>query len=159
GGAPVALQHFTEAAHAELAAGDLRPQIAERGLRKAQIVVDDLPERLVALAGIVDLERAELQPLLIDLGGLDRAEADPHAADIDPMGAARSERNQLALVETGRIDHHVVEVLAAHEAVIHDDDVTGREAVESVTRDAVLHRDAEVGEEDRQPALVLRDHA
>src|SRR5262249_38059805 len=121
--APISLEQLAEAAHAKLAAGDLRAQVAECRLRKAQIIVDDLPERIVALAGVVDLQRAELQPLLIDLGGLDRAEANPHAADIDPVGTARGEGDNLAVVEAGRIDHHVVEVLAADEAMIHDDDV------------------------------------
>src|SRR5262249_26348632 len=151
--APISLEQLAEAAHAELAAGDLRTQIAECRLRKAQIVVDDLPERIVALAGVVDLERAKLEPLLIDLGGLDRAEANPHAADIDPVGAARSEGDNLAVVEAGRVDHHVVEMLTADEAMIHDDDVAGREAVEPVARDAVLHRNAKIGKEDWQPPL------
>ena len=116
GVAPVARDELAEAAHAELATGDLGAQVAERGLGKAQIVVDDLPQRVVALAGVVDLERAELQPLLVDLGGLDRAEADPHAADVDPMGAAGGEGHDLAVVEAGRVDHDVVEVLPAHRA-------------------------------------------
>jgi hypothetical protein len=157
--APVAREELAEAAHAELATGDLGAQIAERGFGEAQIVLDDLPERVVALPRVVDLERAELQPLLVDLGGLDRAEADPHAADVDPMGAARGERDHLVGVEAGRIDHDVVEMLPAHAAMIHDDDVAGRKTREPVARDAVLHRDAEVGEEDRQAASVLRDHA
>ena len=49
-------------------------------------------------------------------------------------------------------------MLAADLALVHDDDVAGREAVEPVARDAVGHRDAEIGEEDRQAAAVLRDH-
>src|SRR5262249_53331913 len=115
--AAIAADELAEAPHAELAAGDLGAPIAPGGLPKTQIVVDDLPERVVALTGLVDLERAELQPFLIDLGGLDRAEADPHAADVDPMGAARRERDDLAVMEAGRVDHDVVEVLPADEAV------------------------------------------
>jgi hypothetical protein len=65
------------------------------------------------------------------------------------MGAARGERHHFARVEAGRIDHDVVEMLPAYEAVVHDDDVARREAVETIALDAVLHRDAEVGEEDR----------
>ena len=149
GTAPIARDELVEAAHAELATGDLRTQIAQGGLGKAQIVVDHLPERVVALAGVVDLERAQLQSFLIDLRGLDRAETLAHAADVDPVGAARGERHHFARVEAGRIDHDVVEMLPAYEAVVHDDDVAGREAVETIALDAVLHRDAEVGEEDR----------
>src|SRR5262249_49108819 len=159
GTAPIARDELAEAAHAELATGDLRAQIAQSSLGKAQIVVDDLPERVVALASVVDLERAQLQSFLIDLRGLDRAEPLAHAADVDPMGAAGGERHHLACVEAGRVDHDIVEMLPAHETVVHDDDVAWREAAEAIALDAVLHRDAEVGEEDRQAALVLRDHS
>jgi len=49
-------------------------------------------------------------------------------------------------------------MLAADLALIHNDDVARREALEAVAGDAVGDRDAEVGEEDRQTAAVLRDH-
>ena len=121
--------------------------------------MDDLPQRFVALARLVDLQRAELNAFLIDLGGLDRTEADTRAADIDPVRAAGGERHDLAVVKARRVDHDIVEMLAADLAVIHDHDVARRETVKSVARDAVLHGDAEIGEKDRQAALVLRDHA
>src|SRR5262249_25501312 len=101
-----------------------------------------------ALASVVDLERAQLQSFLIDLRGLDRAETLAHAADVDPMGAARGERHHLARVEARRIDHDGVEMLPAYDAVVHDDVAAGLEAVDTMRVDAVLHRDAEVGEED-----------
>src|SRR5262249_59075391 len=116
----------------ELAPRYLRAQSGKRGFGKGEIVVDDLPQRVVALAGVVDLERAQLQSLLIDLWGLDRAETLAHAADVDPMGAARGECDQFARVEAGRIDHDVVEMLPAHEAVVHDNDVARREAAETI---------------------------
>jgi hypothetical protein len=75
------------------------------------------------------------------------------------MGAARRERHDLAVMEAGGVDHHVVEMLPADLAVIHDDDIARREAGEPVALDPVLHGDAEIGEEDRQATLVLRDHA
>ena len=74
------------------------------------------------------------------------------------MRAVGGEADQLAAVEARRIEHDVVEMLAADLALVHDDDVARREAVEAVARDAVGDRDAEVGEEDRQAAAVLRDH-
>ena len=82
-----------------------------------------------------------------------------HAADIDPMRAVGGEADQLAVMEARRIDHDVVEMLAADVALVHHHDVAGLEAVEAVARDAVFDRDAEIGEEDRQAAAVLRDHA
>jgi hypothetical protein len=82
----------------------------------------------------------------------------PHAADVDPVRAVGGEADQFVAVEARRIEHDVVEVLAAHLALIHDDDVARREALEAVAFNPVGDRDAEVGEEDRQAAAVLRDH-
>ena len=97
-------------------------------------------------------------PFGVDVARAVGAEALPHAADVDPMRAVGGEADQLAAVEAGRIDHHVVEMLAADLALVHHDHVAGREAVEPVALDAVGDRDAEIGEEDRQAAAVLRDH-
>ena len=112
----IAREQLAEAPHAELAAGDLRAQIAQRGLGKAQIVVDDLPERLVALAGLVDLERAELQALLID----SVVATEPKPSRMPPISTqwARlaAKADHLAVVEARRVDHDVVEVLPADQA-------------------------------------------
>src|ERR1700681_621502 len=106
---------------AEPAGGDLGAQVAERGFGKADIVVDDLPQRLVAATSFVNLQRTELQSLLVNFGRLHRAEADPAAADVHPMGAARRERHDLAAVKARRIDDHIVEMLPAYLPVVHDD--------------------------------------
>src|SRR5207245_8819232 len=77
-----AREQLRVAPRAELAGGDLRSQVTEARIRVAQIVADDLPERLVALARLVDLERAHLQAFAIDVIGGGRAEALMHAADV-----------------------------------------------------------------------------
>ena len=51
----VARDQFGVAPRAELAGGDLRAHVAQSGIRIARVVADDLPQRLVALAGLVDL--------------------------------------------------------------------------------------------------------
>ena len=61
-------------------------------------------------------------------------------------------------MKTGRVDHHIVEMLAADAAMIHDHDVARRKSVEAVARNSVFHGGPEVGEENRQPAPVLRNH-
>src|SRR5215510_16412805 len=50
-------------------------------------------------------------------------------------------------------------MLAANLGLVHHHHVAGREAIEPVACYAVGDRNAEIGEEDRQPAAVLRDHA
>ena len=71
------------------------------------------------------------------------------------MRAVGGESDQLIAVETRRVEHDIVEVLATNLALIHDDDVARREALQPVAFDTVGHRDAEIGQEDRQPAAVL----
>ncbi len=52
-----------------------------------------------------------------------RTEANAHAANIDPVRAVGGKADQLALMEAGRVDHDVVQVLAADMAVVHDEDI------------------------------------
>ena len=158
-GAAVARHQFAIATRAQLAGRDLRAHVAKARVGEAHVVVDDLPQGLVAHARFIDLERAHLQALGEDLGGERGAEADAHAADVDPMGAVGGEGHQLAIHETGRIEHHIVEMLPAGLAMVHDEDVAGLEAIKAPALDAVLHGHAEIGEEDGQAAAILRDHA
>src|SRR5262249_12710110 len=135
--AAIARDQLAIAARAELAGGDLRAQIAEARIRIAHIVANDLPPRLLAPAGFLDLERADLQTFAIYVVRGGRAEALVHAADIDPVRAVGREAHDLAGMEAGRIDHHIVEMLAAHFSLIHNHHVARREAVEPVARNAI----------------------
>src|SRR4029079_6304933 len=56
-------------------------------------------------------------------------------------------------------DHHIVEMLAANAAVIHDHDVAGLEAFKTEALDTVFHRGSEIGQDALHPAAILRDHA
>ena len=71
------------------------------------------------------------------------------------MGPHDGEGIQLALEEDGRVDAHVVQVLAGHPLVIGDDHVARREAVSAVLGHAVLDDHAEVGHEVGYAAQVL----
>ena len=64
--------------------------------------------------------------------------------------------NKLALEEIRRVDDDVVEMLAGHRLVIGDDDVAGLEPVLAVARHAVGDDDAEIGDEMRHAADILR---
>ncbi len=143
---------------AEAAGGHLRFHVAQRGLRKADVVLDDAVERVVELAFLVDLELVELQPFQPRIG--DRrasAETGRGAADVDPVRAHHQEHQQLALVEVGHVDDDVVEMLARHRLMVGDDDVAGLEAVLAVALQPVDHEHAEVRDEVRHAADVLRD--
>src|SRR5262249_23487862 len=70
----IARDQLAVAAGAELAGRDLRTQVAEARVRIAHVVANDLPERLVALARLVDLERADLQAFAINVIRRGRAE-------------------------------------------------------------------------------------
>src|SRR5215208_6622157 len=99
GVAAVARDQLSITAHAKLAGGNLRAQIAEARVRIANIVADDLPQYLVALARLIDFKRAHLQPFGIDIGRIGRAEALVHAADVDRMRAIGGEADEFIAVE------------------------------------------------------------
>ena len=60
-GAAVALDQLAIAARAELAGSHLRSEIPKARIGEADIIVNDLPQGLVALALFVDFKRALLQ--------------------------------------------------------------------------------------------------
>ena len=74
------------------------------------------------------------------------------------MGAVGGEADEFAIDEAGGVDDDIVEMLAA-DLMIHDHDVARLEAIEAPALDAILDGDAKIGEEDRQAAAILRDHA
>src|SRR5204863_8727093 len=135
--AAVARDQFAITPRAELAGGDLCPHVAQRRVRIAGVVADDLPQRLIALTGLVDLQRTHLDAFGIDVARSVGAEALPHAANVDPVCAVGGKADQLVAVEARRIEHDVVEMLAADLALVHDDDVARRKALEAVALDAI----------------------
>ena len=158
GVAAVFLEQLVEAAAGEAAGRHLRFHVAERGFRKADVVLDDAIERLAELALFVDLELVELQAFEPGVGDAGAgAEAGRGAADVDPVRAHHQEHQQLALVEVGHVDDDVVEVLAGDRLVVGDDDVARLEAVGAVAPHAVGDENAEVGDEVRHAADVLRN--
>ncbi len=156
--APVLAEQLVHAAVGEPAGGDLRAHVAERRLGEADIVADHAVEHLVPLARLVDLDLVELQPLHPGvLRGAPGAEPGRHAADVDPVRPDHGEGEQLALPEIGHVDADVVEVLAGHRRVVHQQHVAGGETIAPVARHRVGDDDAEVGDEVRHPADVLAE--
>ncbi len=72
----------------------LRHQVADRLLGRAHVRRDQVDERLVPLAAAPDLDVRELEPLLVDLGGVGREGAGRHAADLGPVRLRHRERER-----------------------------------------------------------------
>ena len=155
----IALVQLGQAPGTQLASGNLGAQVAQGRLRKADVVLDHLPHAIVASARLVQLDRAHLNALVKNFVGLHIAKTGAQAPHIHPVGAVGGKSHHLALVKAGCVDDHIVQVLATHARMVHDHHVTGRKAVQAIAFDAVLNRQTQVGQKDRQPAFVLANHA
>jgi hypothetical protein len=156
----VARVEFFEPAFGQRARGHLRAQIAHRRLREADVVGDHPQHLLVGLTALVDLDLIELQAFLPRID--DRragAETGTVAAHVHPVRAHDRKRRQLVFEEERREDANVVEMLPRDALMIGDHDVARREAVDAVAFHAVLDHDAEIGDEVRDAADVLREQA
>ena len=81
----VAVDQFGDAVAAHQAAADLRIDVAHHLDRKARVVLDHPDDFAHRLAARPQLDGAELDALLEDVGGELRQRADVAAADIDPV--------------------------------------------------------------------------
>src|SRR5262249_17136119 len=136
------------------AASDLRAKITQRGFREANIVFDQAQDFSVRFAFRVNLYGTNLQSFFVDVPGHARSEARARAADVDPVCAHPQEANELGLPEERRIDHHVIEMLAADLRVIDQENIASMDVVETVDLHTVLYRHAEIGEKNRQGAFI-----
>ena len=73
------------------------------------------------------------------------------------MRPHHTEHQKLALVEIGRVDDNVVEVLAGDRLVVGDDYVARLETAAAVALHAIDHQDAQIRNEVRDAADILRD--
>ena len=69
---------------------------------------------------------------------------------------ARQKRHEFTFVKKWCVDHDVVEVLAAHIGMVHDQHVAGLETVPAMGAHAIDDRGPQIGEKNRQRAEVLR---
>src|SRR6266480_3199610 len=98
----VLVEQLVHAARREAAGRHLRFHIAERGIRKPDIVLDHAVEGVVESAFFVNLELVELEPF--EPGVADRgtcAESGALPADVDPVRPHHAEHQEFALVEIG----------------------------------------------------------
>ena len=157
GGRAIARIEFLQTALAQPARGDLRAQVAEAGLRLADIVAQDAEQFLVRLAALVELDRAHLDAFLEARHRVGQETAREASAHVGPVRARGREADQLAVVERWRVDDHIVEMLAAGPGMVGDNHVARLEAPGAEERQAVADRRVEITDENRQAARRLRD--
>ena len=119
GVAAVALDQLQEAPLAGLHRRDLRAQVAHGAAREPHVLADDVVERLVDDAAVVQLHDRDLQAFREDVG----AHAAEHAADVEPVRHAAGEADERALVEDRQRERDVVEMAAGEIGVVGDVDV------------------------------------
>src|SRR6266542_1013993 len=138
------------------AACDLRAEISEGRFRKPDVVLDQPQHLRIRPPFVIDLDRPNLQSFFINIARHARAKASAAAANVDPMGAHCQEAEQFAIPKERGVDDHVIEVLPADLRMIDEKNISDVYIVQSIDLDAVLNRYAQVSEEDRQRAPVLR---
>src|SRR5580698_3165917 len=74
--------HCIEPLVTDLAAGDLRRQVAEDRIRRAHVPADDPMQRVIGLTALVQLEHRYPKSLFVDVA---RSGANPVTADVGVM--------------------------------------------------------------------------
>ena len=152
---PVARDQLGELLLGDVAGGELGAQVAEHLHRQAHVLLDERHDRLVELAGLVELQRRDAQALGVDLGRVRGVRAGDPAADIGVVADGAGEGEPLALVIERLEDEDVGQVHAAVERVVHDEHVARRHVVAEVAHDR-FHRGRHRAEMARQ-GQALRD--
>ena len=137
---PIARHDLGELRLADMAGGELGPQVAEQLDRQADVLLDERHDGLVELARLVELHRRDAQALGVDLRRVRGVRTGDAAADVDVVADGAGERQPLALVVERLEDEDVGQVHAAVERVVHDEDVARRHVVLEVTHDGVHGR-------------------
>ena len=151
----------TALAHARRA--DHRPQIAHEVVRVAHVGRDHLQHVVAQLAGVVELERRDPQPLLPDLGRARVVGAVRGAADVRLMGAVDRPEGHLPVHEDRHEGGEVRQVVVAVVRIVQEEDVARPHArAEEVTHG--LHRPRDGAHVDRhvlglgdEPRLAVAD--
>ena len=97
--AAVALDQLQKAPLAGLHRGDLRAQVAHGAARQPHILLDDVDQRVVDHAAVVQFQDRDLQAFGIDVGG----HAAERAADVEPVRHAAGEADQHAFWKIGSV--------------------------------------------------------
>ena len=137
----------------------LRLDVADALVGDADVRADDREDLVVDLAALVQLDRRQAQPLLLDLDRVGRKPARDHAAGVGPVAGVGQPAPQAAVVEKRLDELHVHQVGAAKIGVVEDEHVARvqRDRVALDPLDHRSHRELHGADEHRQSQLALRD--
>ena len=110
---------------AAVTGGKLGVEVAHDDLGNAHVAGDDLEQRPVGLAAVVELEDRDLEPFLEDFRRVDGVAAGGASADVGIVRDAGGEANQSLGTKHRLEDEDVRQMHAAFVGIIHDEDVTG----------------------------------
>ena len=145
--AAIAVDQFEETPLAGFHRRDLRAQIAHGAARQPHVLLDDVDQRFVDLAAIVQFQNRDLQAFRENI----RRHAAERAADIEPMRHATGKADQCALVEDRQRQGDVVEVAAGEIRIVGDVDIARPNILAAEMLDLGLHRLRHAADEHRQP--------
>ena len=164
--------HFSElcgealdACRADVKRGELRLQISPQNLRLADILQDDVADRLVELATFDNLHRRYSQAFLEDLRRARAVAARRGAADVEMVAQRADEPDAPAVAKHRLVGDDIGEMLASAVRVVRYDDVVGPPSVgRNVTSqdlgEEVAHR-VEMARDARRlrnvPAVAVED--
>ena len=145
--ASVTIDQFEESALAGFHRRNLRAQIAHGAARQPHVLLDDLDQRFVGLAAIVQFQNRDLQAFGKDVGG----DAAQRAADVEPVRHAAGKADQHALVKDRQRQRDVIEVAAGEVGIVGDVDVARPHVLAAEMSDLGLHGLRHAADEHRQP--------
>ena len=119
--------------------GNLAAHVAQHLVRNPHRLLDDAKERAVGLAPLVELERRNAQPLLVDLRAVARVAPRHPTPDIGVMTHCTGIGDERPVREDGLEHEDVGEVAAPFVGVVVDEDVAGKDPA-LVVFDAGLQR-------------------
>ena len=130
------VHHRQQRPPADVVAGGLGVEIADRLVRETDVGADDLQQLLVRLAPVEELRHRDTQPLLVDLVRLAREDL---TADVRRVTEIAEVADDPALAENRRDHREVVELAGSHPGVVGDQHVAGTERLRGIGGQQVAH--------------------
>ena len=149
------VHHRQQRPPADVVAGGLGVEIADRLVREADVGADDLQQLVVRLAAVEELRHRDAQPLLVDLVRLAREDL---TADVRRVAEVAEVADDPALAEDRRDHREVVELAGGHPGVVGDQHVAGAERLRRIGGQQVAHAGRHRVDVPRRAGQRLRHH-
>ena len=133
---PELVHHRQQRPPADVVAGGLGVEIADRLVREADVGADDLQQLVVRLAAVEELRHRDAQPLLVDLV---RLAGEDLTADVRRVAEVAEVGDDAPLAEDRRQHREVVELAGGHPGVVGDQHVAGAERLRRIGGEEMAH--------------------